>query len=471
MATTRLVSEAATEVCRGGAMFGIQTFFRQVARDESGQTLVMFALSSVALIGFVAMSVDVGRLVWARTQMQSAVDAAALAAAQSLPDKEEAYNQAQDYFDTNTESLQSQGSGPQLVISSPLAGNAIALEGEAHLPTIFASIFGIDSFHITAGAVAESMVVDAVVVLDRSGSMCWDSHGPNGQYISQVRLRNGINSQQTSFRVRKNNPLLPLSSYMLVGQVFRLESSYRSEWMEVTRLEEPDQVHVERAVRNPNNGQIYSATSHYPDRRPRGNTCQQAGAGPYFGWEYVKTGGQVFTDQMDSRYDRVGYAHFATRATLEMPMSNSLTHVKATIATSPDPTAFGKKDALTNIAHGFYLANREIVERGRSNAKHVIVLLSDGIANRYCAESTSVDCSSLGYDKPTARSRTLDQAGYAAEYGIIVYTIGYGANSDDALMQEIAERTGGKFFKAPTEDQLIVAFKEIASLTHVRLSE
>ena len=93
-------------------MFGIQTFFRQVARDECGQTLVMFALSSVALIGFVAMSVDVGRLVWARTQMQSAVDAAALAAAQSLPDKEEAYNQAQDYFDTNTESLQSQGSGP-----------------------------------------------------------------------------------------------------------------------------------------------------------------------------------------------------------------------------------------------------------------------------------------------------------------------------------------------------------------------
>ena len=42
--------------------------------DERGQTLPLFAAGLIGLIGLVALSIDVGRLVWARTQMQAAVD-------------------------------------------------------------------------------------------------------------------------------------------------------------------------------------------------------------------------------------------------------------------------------------------------------------------------------------------------------------------------------------------------------------
>jgi von Willebrand factor type A domain/Putative Flp pilus-assembly TadE/G-like len=442
-----------------------------ITSSERGQSLILFTLSLVVMLGFVAMSIDVGRLVWARTSMQSAVDSAALAAAQSLPDTAEAANQAQLYFLDNTSFIQSQGTNVQFSVTYPPGSKSVAVRGDADLPTWFARLFGINSFHVSADGEAESIVIDAVVVLDRSGSMCWDSLGPNGYYRSQVRLRSSINSSQTSFRVIKNDSSRPMTDYMFVGQVFRLESSSSSEWLQVTGLTEPDTVQVIRGVDNPNNGNSSSASSHNSGRRPRGDTCQQAGAGPYLAWEYVKTGARIFTDQMNGDFDRVGYAQFSTAGSLEIGLTNSLTQVKNAIATSPDPTAGGITDRYTNIANGFYQGIYELETNGRNNAKWVIVLLSDGVANRYCSPSESVSCPSQSSGSSTSRSRTLDQADHAISHGITVYTIGYGTDSDDALMQEIANRTGGTFYKVPTEDDLAAAFISIAKATQIRLSK
>lgn len=441
------------------------------ASREEGQTLILFTLSLVVMLGFVAMSIDVGRLVWARTSMQAAVDAAALAAAQSLPDTVEAANQAEFYFLANTEFIQSQGSNVQFSVTYPPGSKSVAVRGDADLPTWFARLFGIDSYHVSADGEAESIVIDAMLILDRSGSMCWDNFGPNGFYVSQVRLRSGINSSQTSFRVIKNDSSLPLTSYLFTGQVFRLESSSRTEWMQITGLVEPDTVQVIRGVSNPNTGRSYPRSSHYTGRRPRGDTCQQAGAGPYLAWEFVKTGGRVFTDQMNGSFDRVGYAQFSTTGTLEMSLSGNLPLVKGAIATSPDPTSGGITDRYTNIAHGMYVGNQQLVNNGRSNAKWVMVLLSDGVSNRYCSPVESMACPSQGSRSSTARSRALAQADFAISRGITVYTIGYGTNSDDALMQEIADRTGGTFYKVPNENQLAAAFISIAKATQIRLSK
>lgn len=51
------------------------------AADQRGATLVLVASSMVALLGFAALAVDVGNLLLARTQAQSAADAGALAGA------------------------------------------------------------------------------------------------------------------------------------------------------------------------------------------------------------------------------------------------------------------------------------------------------------------------------------------------------------------------------------------------------
>ena len=51
---------------------------------EPGQVLIIFALATFVLVGFIALSVDAGFLMAERRQTQNAADAAALAAAQSL---------------------------------------------------------------------------------------------------------------------------------------------------------------------------------------------------------------------------------------------------------------------------------------------------------------------------------------------------------------------------------------------------
>lgn len=53
---------------------------------ESGMVLVMLSLMMVVLLGFAAMVTDAGLAFWHRWRLQNAMDAAALAGAQALPD-------------------------------------------------------------------------------------------------------------------------------------------------------------------------------------------------------------------------------------------------------------------------------------------------------------------------------------------------------------------------------------------------
>ena len=444
---------------------------RPQRRNDEGQALPLFALGLIVFLGFVAMSIDVGRYVWARTQMQAAVDAAALAGAQSMPNTAEAETIAQAYWLDNSGFIQAQAYNVQFAVAFPSGSKAVSVEAEADVSTWFAQLFGVDHWHVTAEGEAESQVIDAVVVLDRSGSMCWDSHGPDGRYVSQVRLAAPIDATQTTFTVLKNDPAAALAQYLYVGQVFRLESSSSSEWLEIVALTEPDTVTVQRAVPNPNTAVTHSATSHVAGRHIRGDSCQQAGAAPYHPWAEVKNGAQVFVNEFDSSYDRIGFSHFSTRGGVEMGLTGSFGTLLSAIANAPDPTIYGGDDGRTNIAHGFYLAIEELRANGRSNANLVIVLLSDGVANTSCTPTTyTPTCSSVSHSTSLASSRTLEQADYAAANGITVYTIGYGNQSDDALMQEVADRTGGTFYKAPDDAALQAAFIAIAAETNLRLT-
>lgn len=53
-------------------------------RRQHGAVMVMVALAAAALIGFIGLTIDVGRLFVTKTELQSAMDACALAAAQEL---------------------------------------------------------------------------------------------------------------------------------------------------------------------------------------------------------------------------------------------------------------------------------------------------------------------------------------------------------------------------------------------------
>ena len=65
-------------------MFDFLRLSTQRGENERGQVLILFAAGLVAFLGIVGLSVDVGQLMYTKTDLQKAADAAALAGAQDL---------------------------------------------------------------------------------------------------------------------------------------------------------------------------------------------------------------------------------------------------------------------------------------------------------------------------------------------------------------------------------------------------
>ena len=63
----------------------------KIVINEDGQVMVLAALLFTVLMGFGALAIDVGRITVEKSHLQNAVDAAALAAAQDLPDTSGGY--------------------------------------------------------------------------------------------------------------------------------------------------------------------------------------------------------------------------------------------------------------------------------------------------------------------------------------------------------------------------------------------
>ncbi|HWH06238.1 MAG TPA: Rv3654c family TadE-like protein [Gaiellaceae bacterium] len=119
-------------------------------RSDRGQATVLTVIFLVALLGAAALVLDVGS--WFREQRdtQGAADAAALAAAQALPDSPaQAEVLAASYVAKNR--------GGELTTtygSKNLANDTVTVEVERSAPGIFAKLFGIDSVQVDARASA-----------------------------------------------------------------------------------------------------------------------------------------------------------------------------------------------------------------------------------------------------------------------------------------------------------------------------
>jgi Flp pilus assembly protein TadG len=144
-------------------------------RGERGQTIVLVAVSLVTLLAMAALAVDVVTLYVARSEMQRAADAAALAAAKAFVDS----GVTSDPTNTNRQTLAQamatnvinsiltqnkvSGATPVLVAGSPAfdltrPGNpqvTVALQ-RTDLPTFFSRIWSTSLATVTASAVAEA---------------------------------------------------------------------------------------------------------------------------------------------------------------------------------------------------------------------------------------------------------------------------------------------------------------------------
>ncbi len=154
-----------------------------------------------------------------------------------------------------------------------------------------------------------------------------------------------------------------------------------------------------------------------------------------------KTAAKQVVDRLAeiSDLDRVGVVSFNTSARTRIPLtslvvSSNVTAVKAAIDAV---FASGGTDIGAGARRGLELLTGD-APAGRPR---VMVLMTDGIGSYDDAITTE-----------------------AAEEGIVIHTVGLGSGIDEALLQRIATGTGGRYFPAPSADDLIAAFEEIGEV-------
>jgi len=149
--------------------------------------------------------------------------------------------------------------------------------------------------------------------------------------------------------------------------------------------------------------------------------------------------------------DRIGLILFGERAYLQAP----LTFDRKTVKTLLDESALGLAGRSTAIGDAIGLAVKRLRERekGHESINKVLILLTDG-------------ANTAGVIKP------LQAADLAAHEGLKIYTIGIGADEmlvrslfgtqrinpsadlDEKTLKGIAEKTGGKYFRARDTNEL-----------------
>jgi Flp pilus assembly protein TadG len=135
-------------------------------RMRRGGTQVMVALLAPVLVGFTALTVDVGRLYVRKQALSNGVDAAALAGGRELPNKAAAESEAKrvaaaNHIDTSrlTTQFEARSSGSsasqasiRAVSASEPKYNYMKVNAVEDVPMTFARIFGINQWPVQANA-------------------------------------------------------------------------------------------------------------------------------------------------------------------------------------------------------------------------------------------------------------------------------------------------------------------------------
>lgn len=210
-------------------------------RRRRGQVIVLALFTLVVLLGFCALAIDVMYIYLSQTELQNAVDAASLAAATELVGnvdgdvKDRAKVLANQFAwlnrvtnrhlqlaDSDIKFGRYDGDTRQLILEQNLAegetidsiwvrGRRTNAAPDGPIRLFFAPIFGLDRAQVAATAVASQRRRYVMFVMDRSGSMCYDTTGVVRKYTSrwtdtnsyiEYQYNNGVYAYGPSYNSR-----------------------------------------------------------------------------------------------------------------------------------------------------------------------------------------------------------------------------------------------------------------------------
>jgi len=147
-----------------------------------------------------------------------------------------------------------------------------------------------------------------------------------------------------------------------------------------------------------------------------------------------RTAAKSFVDALLPE-DRAGVVDFDSSARVTQSLTTDHAAVKAAIDRVNDSGG-------TNLSSGVSLGNQMLINNGDPTRARMAILLTDGVGS-YNTQLTA----------------------QAKAYGITIYTIALGSDTDTALLQSIATQTGGKFHQVDTAEELPEVFRRISDDT------
>ena len=160
--------------------------FLKPADNETGTVVVLLVLAMTAMIGFLGLTVDVGYGYLQKERLQNALDAAALAGAQSLPDRTQAMNNAIECAAQNGVTLQE----ADVTISAD--NKQITCSKVLTVPLNFAPVLGIRQWQVSGSATAavttQSDPAFDYVIFSASTSQSFTDTGGNWTVNGKVHI-------------------------------------------------------------------------------------------------------------------------------------------------------------------------------------------------------------------------------------------------------------------------------------------
>ncbi len=155
-------------------------------KRESGQSMILIAFIFIALLGFVGLTVDVGRLFMFRGMLRNATDAASLSAAAQ-------YREGRSHSEIEAsakEIMELNGISPtdvtvdtcdtipgDIALCTIPPRKLVRVTGTFDMPMTFLQLVGVPTYTIAADSIGETASMDVVLVIDVSTSMTSDGTG------------------------------------------------------------------------------------------------------------------------------------------------------------------------------------------------------------------------------------------------------------------------------------------------------
>ena len=186
-----------------GTLNKTAAWLRRFVRAKDGNTAIVFALASVALMSAGGAGVDVARAVSTKNRMADALDAAALAVGGTTGLSTDALTtMAQNYFTANYPATSIGTTNPVRV---DVSGQTITLSVDGSVPTTLLQAAGLPNFHFTVtNQVLRAMSkLRVALVLDNTGSMSeTDATGTS----KMTALKNATHQLLTTLQGAAINP-------------------------------------------------------------------------------------------------------------------------------------------------------------------------------------------------------------------------------------------------------------------------